>query len=44
MTFKKITLSNPTYMIIMSINMEILKINNRCSLEKEFIELVRMNP
>ena len=44
---EKITLSKPTHMMSMadpiSIHVEILKIDSGCSLEKEFIELIRMN-
>ena len=45
---KRITLSDPTYMIsianIVAIGVETLRIDNGRSLEKEFIELIRMNP
>ena len=45
---ERITLSNPTYMMSMAdpiaIGVETLRIYNRCSLEKEFTELIRMNP
>ena len=41
------TLSNPTHMMSMSdpaaISVETLRIDNRCSLDKEFIELILMN-
>ena len=44
---KRITLSNPTHMISMvdpiAIGVETLRIDSRCSLEKEFTELIRMN-
>ena len=44
---ERITLSNPTHMMSMadpiSIGVETLKIDSGCSLEKEFIELIRMN-
>ena len=42
------TLSNPTHMTSMAdpidIGIEKLRIDNGCSLEKEFTELIRMNP
>ena len=45
---ERITLFDPTHMISMSdhvaIGMETLRIDNGHSLEKEFIELIRMNP
>ena len=45
---KRIALSNPTHMISMSdpiaISVETLRIDSGCSLEKEFTELIRMNP
>ena len=45
---ERITLSYPTHMMSMSdhvaIGVEALKIDSRYSLEKEFIELIRMNP
>ena len=45
---ERITLSNPTHMMIMAnliaIDVETQKIDSGCSLEKEFIELIRMNP
>ena len=44
---ERITLSNPTYMMstadLVAIGVETLWIDNRCSLEKEFIELICMN-
>ena len=43
-----ITLSNPTHMSsttdLVAISVEILTIDSGCSLEKEFIELICMNP
>ena len=43
-----ITLSYPTHMMsttdLVAIDLETLKIDSGCSLEKEFIELIRMNP
>ena len=43
-----IALSNPTHMMSMAdpitIGEETLKIESGCSLEKEFTELIRMNP
>ena len=40
--------SNPTHMMSMAdpivIGVETLRINSECSLEKEFTELIRMNP
>ena len=45
---ERITLSNPTHMMSMTdlvaISVETLGINSGCSLEKEFTELIRMNP
>ena len=45
---KRIALSNPTIMMSMidhvAIGMETLLIDSGCSLEKEFIELICMNP
>ena len=45
---KRIDLSNPTHMMSMAdpiaIGVETLRIDNGCSLEKEFTELIRMNP
>ena len=45
---ERITLSNPTHMMNMTdpiaIGVETLRIDCRCSLEKEFTELIRMNP
>ena len=45
---ERITLSNPTLMMSMAdpiaIGVEMLRIDSGCSLEKEFIELIRMNP
>ena len=45
---ERITLSNPTHMMSMAdpiaIGVETLRINSGCSLEKEFIELIHMNP
>ena len=45
---KRITLSNSTYMMRMvdhvAIDVETLRIDSRCYLKKEFIELIRMNP
>ena len=42
------TLSNPTHMMSMAdpiaISVETLRIDNGCSLEKEFTELICMNP
>ena len=44
----RITLSNPSHMISMvdpiAIGVETLRIDSGCSLEKEFTELIRMNP
>ena len=43
----EITLSNPAKKInivdLLAINLETLKIDNKCYLEKIFIELIRMN-
>ena len=43
-----IALSNPTHMMSMAdpiaIGVETLLIDSGCSLEKEFIELIHMNP
>ena len=45
---ERITLYNPYHMMSMAdpiaISVEILKIDSGCSLEKEFTELIRMNP
>ena len=45
---EKITLSNPTHMMSMAdpiaIGVETLRIDSGCPLEKEFTELIRMNP
>ena len=45
---EKITLSNPSHMMSMTdpiaIGVETLMIDSGCSLEKEFTELIRMNP
>ena len=45
---ERISLSNPTHMMSMAdpiaIGMETLGIDSGCSLEKEFTELIRMNP
>ena len=45
---KTIFLSNPIYMMSMAdpvaIGVDTLKIDNECSLEKEFTELIHMNP
>ena len=45
---KRIKLSNITHMMSMvdlvAIDVETLRIDNGCSLEKEFTELIRMNP
>ena len=42
------TLSDPTHMMsttdLVAIGVETLRIESRCSLEKEFIELIRVNP
>ena len=45
---ERIALSNPTYMMSMAdpiaIGVETLRIDSECSLEKEFTELIHMNP
>ena len=45
---KRIPLSDPTHIMNMAdpivIDVETLRIDNRCSLEKEFTELMHMNP
>ena len=45
---ERITLSNPSPMMSMTdpiaIGVETLRIDSGCSLEKEFIQLIRMNP
>ena len=45
---ERITLSNSTHIMSMAdpivIGVETLRIDSGCSLEKEFIELIRMNP
>ena len=45
---ERITLSNQSHMMSMidpiAIGVETLRIDSGCSLEKEFIELIRMNP
>ena len=45
---KRVALSNPTHMMSMAdpiaIDVETLRIDSGCSLEKEFTELIRMNP
>ena len=45
---ERIALSNPTHMIsltdLITIGVETIKIDSGCSLEKEFTELIRMNP
>ena len=45
---ERIALSNPTHMMSMAhpiaIGVETLMIDSGCSLEKEFTELIRMNP
>ena len=45
---ERITLSNPTHMMSMAdliaIDVETLRIDSGCSLEKNFTELIRMNP
>ena len=45
---KRITLSNLAYMMSMTdlvaIGVETLRIDSRCSLEKEFAELIHINP
>ena len=46
--WERITLSNPNHMMSMAdpiaIGVETLRIESGCSLEKEFIELICMNP
>ena len=45
---ERIVLSNPSHMMSMvdpiAIGVETLRIDSGCSLEKEFTELIRMNP
>ena len=45
---ERISLSNPTHIIRMAdpiaIDVETLRIDSGCSLEKEFTKLIRMNP
>ena len=45
---ERIALSNPCHMMSMAdpiaIGVETLRIDSGCSLEKEFTELIRMNP
>ena len=45
---ERITLSNTSHMMSMAdpiaIGVETLRIDSRCSLEKEFTELIRINP
>ena len=45
---ERIALSNPSHMMSMTnpiaIGVETLRIDSGCSLEKEFIELIRINP
>ena len=45
---ERITLSNPSHMMNIvdpiAIGVETLRIDSGCSLEKEFTELIRMNP
>ena len=45
---ERISLFNPTHMMSMAdpiaIGVERLRIDSECSLEKEFTELIRMNP
>ena len=45
---ERITLSNLTHMMTMTdlvaIGVEILRIDSRCSLEKDFLELICLNP
>ena len=45
---ERISLSNPSHMMSMAdpiaIGVETLRIDSVCSLEKEFIELIHMNP
>ena len=44
----RIALSDPSHMMSMadpiSIGVDTIRIDSGCSLEKEFIELIRMNP
>ena len=48
MGYSRRTLSNPSHMMSMSdpiaIGVETLRIDSGCSLEKELIELIHMNP
>ena len=45
---ERIAISNPSHMMSMAdlitIGVETLRIDSGCSLEKEFTELIRMNP
>ena len=45
---ERIVLSNPSHMMSMAdpiaIDVETLRIDSGCSLDKEFTELIRMNP
>ena len=45
---KRMTLTDPTHMMSMAdpvaIGVETPRIDSGCSLEKDFIELIRMNP
>ena len=45
---ERIALSNPSHLMSMAdpiaIGVETLRIDSGCSLEKEFTELIRMNP
>ena len=45
---ERIALSDPSHMMSMAdpiaINVETLRMDSGCSLEKEFTELIRMNP
>ena len=45
---ERITLSNPTHMMnmayLVAISVETLRIDSRCSMEKEFTELIHINP
>ena len=45
---ERIALSDPSHMMSMTdpiaIGVETLRIDSGCSLEKEFVELIRMNP
>ena len=47
-SFRQIILFNPTHMMSMAdliaIDVETLRIDSGCSSEKEFIELIGMNP